>query len=157
MLAETIAQAYIGAPIFDASVAHHWHALRKDTLHLFRMVQNKLDVSFVTGQPYATAQDMAHSVKETGILRISTDFADHPIFGVETNCRFRAVHDYCHIMARRNFGLVGEIETFHVQALLASSEALPALFTEIVGQTCVHHITHAFPIQKIARLRINKV
>ena len=157
MLAETIAKAYIAAPLFDGSVAHHWQALKRDTLHLFRIIQNKLDVSFVTGQPYATAQEMTRKATETGTLLISTDFASHPIFSIDETCQFRAVHDYCHIMARRNFGLVGEIKTFHTQALLVSSEALPALFTEIVGQTCVHHVSHAFPVQKIARLRITKI
>lgn len=157
MLAETIAQAYLDAPIFDKSVAHHWHVLRKDTLKLFRMIQSKLDVSFVAGQPYATAKEMARKTTETGSLLISTDFARHPIFDIETNCQFRTVHDYCHIMARFNFGLIGEIKTFHAQALLVSREALPALFTEIVGQTCVHHVSHAFPVQKIARLRPAKI
>ena len=106
---QRIAQAYNRAPSFDASIVHHWLALKRDVITLYKLIRTRIDVVFVGGQPYATARDMIEQCHASGILRISTDFAAHPIFGEEINCQFRAIHDYCHIMRNAAFDLHGEI------------------------------------------------
>ena len=178
--AKLVKQAYDNAPLFDQSVAKHWDELRKSNYTWWQRLISEVEVIFVSGevkykntesimsiagetypleyiqggQPYETASEMANSYKNEGKLYISIDYSDHPIWSVEDNIVFRTVHDYIvHIRGGFEFGLKGELGSYNLHSKLAPKAALPALFTEIVGQACYAVTTGDFPKdQKIAIL-----
>jgi hypothetical protein len=149
-----VADAYAKAPTHEPSALPHWKALQQSTQKLFKRISSKVKVEFVDENPYADADDMRQQVKNTGTLKIWRGESDHSVFGQADNLKFRAVHDYItHIVAGMPFGARGEIRAYNVHAKLAPPEAVPALFTEVVGQACTAVATGSFPAQKIALLR----
>jgi len=71
---------------------------------------------------------------------------------VEDNIVFRFVHDYLiHIKGGFPFGK-GELNAYNLHAKLLPKEAIPAIFTEVVGQAAVYMTYGNFPEQKIAVL-----
>jgi hypothetical protein len=104
-------------------------------------------------QPYDSASQMVDDYRNNNRLYISADFSDHPVFSLEENIMFRTVHDFIvHILGGHPFGLHGEIASYNRHSKLAPPDALPALFTEIVGQVCYHEVFGRFPTQKVAIL-----
>lgn len=175
-----VAQAYIDAPSFEASAVTHWNALRVSNYVWWKRLISEVEVIFVSGdskyknktnsinilgksypleylqggQPYDNATEMADSYKNKGKLYISIDYSTHPLWSVEDNIVFRTVHDFIvHIRGGFQFGLKGELGSYNLHAKLAPKQALPALFTEIVGQAAYAITTGDFPSdQKIAKL-----
>ena len=171
-----VANAYEQAPDYDASVVKHWKALNASNYTLFTRLLSKVNVIFTTNDSskvgsinilgrkfkiefidpddeYKTQSQMKQSFNETGILKISCDYSDHPIFSVADNIVFRTVHDYIvHILGNHDFGAKGEIASYNRHAKLAPKEAIPAIFTEVLGQAAVTVTTNSFPKQKIAVL-----
>ena len=97
---------------------------------------------------------MKADLQKTGTLKINIDYSEHPVFSVKDNIVFRTVHDYIvHILGNKQFGAQGEIASYNLHAKLVPKEAIPAIFTEVVGQACTRVITGSFPIQKIAILK----
>lgn len=123
---------------------------------LFERIQRGkqgVKVVFVAGQPYADDRELQAGVDATGILYVSTEFNTHLIFTPVQNLKFRAVHDYMtHIARDLTFGLRGEIAAYNIHARMAPPAALPALFTEVLGQAAVFITKGFFPEQKIALL-----
>jgi len=174
---ELVAQAYLDAPDFDQSVVKHWEILKESNYLLFKRLLSKVNVIFVTenrsdvgsinilgrkfsinflpsSAQYQTQQEMKSDYEKTGKLNISIDYSEHPIFSVKDNIVFRTVHDFIvHIGGNHGFGAKGEIASYNRHAKLAPPEALPALFTEVVGQACVAVTRNTFPTQKIAVLK----
>ena len=179
---ELVAQAYKEAPDFEQDAVSHWNALKKSNYTLFKRMLSKVDVVFVTedqdkdntfftilgkkfpvkyikgGQPYSTQPEMKSEVQKTGVLKINIDYSDHPIFAangdIRDNIVMRSIHDYLtHILADVGFGGKGEIAAFNVHAKLAPRDAVPALFTEVVGQAAYATVFGGFPKQKIALLK----
>lgn len=103
----------------------------------------------------------------------------HPAMTNRQNDVFRAVHDYVghfgpnaqkvadyiaqHNITgvddpkykelrfdRNSFTVRGEMGTFVTHARLAPPAAIPALFTEIVGQICTYFVTNNFTVNKVA-------
>jgi hypothetical protein len=171
-----VSKAYQEAPEFDANVVKHWNALNESNHKLFKRLISKVDVIFVTndksmvgsinisgkeypieyvsGDPYPNQSEMKADVEKNGVLKISIDYSDHPIFSLEDNVVFRTVHDYIvHILGNTQFGAKGEIASYNLHAKLVPREAVPAIFTEVVGQACVAVDTGSFPVQKIALLK----
>lgn len=79
--------------------------------------------------------------------------------GADMNPRYaqsmprRAVHDYfAHIARAVTFSLRGEIAAYNAHVKMAPPDAVPALFTEVVGQACTYYATNQFQEQKIALL-----
>jgi hypothetical protein len=171
---QLVADAYAKAPKMDSSVVHHWHSLNASNHTLFQRLLGKVNLIFTTegnpgngvmtikgkkykliqsADPYENAQQMAADVKQNGTLKISIDHSEHPIFSVEDNVIFRTVHDYIvHILGNHPFGAKGEIASYNLHAKLVPKDAVPAIFTEVVGQACVAVTTGNFPEQKIALL-----
>lgn len=171
-----VTEAYQKAPDYDASVLKHWVALNQSNHSLFKRLLSKVNVIFTTNDKskvgeidingrnfkiefilpqdeYQTQSQMKQSFNETGVLKISIDYSDHPYFSVVDNIVFRTVHDYiAHILGDYDFGAKGEIACYNLHAKMATKEAVPALFTEVVGQASVTVVTGSFPIQKIALL-----
>lgn len=171
-----VAEAYKIAPEYDTSVVKHWQKLRQSNEVLFRrllsrteiipvsddlsnkdkkirILANEYTIKYLSGEPYATQKEMRSEWKNTRKLMISVDNTDHPIFSLEDNVIFRTVHDFIvHILGNHPFGVKGEIASYNLHAKLAPPDALPALFTEIVGQASYAVVYGSFPVQKIAVL-----
>ena len=172
-----VTNAYNEAPDYDASVVGHWSSLNSSNYTLFKRLLSKVDVVFVTndkskigkinilgkdfkieyikpGDEYKTQSEMKQSFTETGVLKISIDYSNHPVFSVADNIVFRTVHDYIvHILGGHDFGAKGEIASYNRHAKLAPKEAIPALFTEVIGQASTTLSSGSFPKQKIAILK----
>ena len=135
--AELVSKAYEEAPEYDETVVESYKVLIESVKKMFKQLQSKVKVEFVDYDPYGTRDEMANDVKENKLLRISKLFNEHPFFNEEENLMLRTVHDYyTHIIANQDFGLRGELKAYNTHARLAPPAALPALFTEIVGQVC---------------------
>jgi len=137
--ARIVADAYASAPVFDESMLPSYRALIDHAENvLYPQILGKgIDVQFVNNDPYRTRDEMAKDVNDNKILKVSTLFNDHPVLSEEQNLKFRAVHDYyTHIVCNQDFGLRGELKAYNTHARLAPRAALPALFTEVVGQAC---------------------
>lgn len=151
-----VADAYLLAPSFEADEVWRWGVLAEHVQRLFRRIRrgrNGVEVVFVHGQPYETAEALKKAVRATGVLEISKDYNTHPIFDAQTNLEFRAVHDYVvHIGKDVDFTLKGEIAAYNHHARMAPPAAVPALFTEIVGQASVSALDGYFAEQKICLL-----
>jgi hypothetical protein len=172
-----VAEAYEKAPDYDPSVLRHWSALNQSNHSLFKRLLSKVNVIFTTNDKskvgdinigsrkfkiefilpedeYQTQSQMKKSFNDTGILKISIDYSDHPYFSVVDNIVFRTVHDYiAHILGDYDFGAKGEIACYNLHAKMAPKEAVPALFTEVLGQAAVTIVTGSFPKQKITLLK----
>jgi hypothetical protein len=151
--AKLVSDAYVNAPDFDNSVVPSYRALMESTKKLYKRLQSKVKVEFVDYDPYSSRDEMTDDVKNTGILKISKLFNEHPLYSKEENLILRAVHDYyTHIIANQDFGLRGELKAYNTHARLAPPAALPALFTEVVGQVCYAIVNGDFTKQKICKL-----
>lgn len=151
-----VADAYDQAPDFEEDEVWRWKKLIKHVERFYRQMLTKVDVQFVPGQPYDSAPQMRREVNDTGVLLISKDFNEHPIFTPQQNLKFRAVHDYIvHIITGDqgpDFSQRGEIKAYNLHRRLAPPDTWPALFTEVVAQACYHSTRGDFPVQKIAVL-----
>ena len=125
-------------------------------------VEKTYDIKFVDKQPYASAKDMSDKIKDTGEFEISSQFiqTDDPELR-KVNLQNRYVHDFFgHLKGKAHekgknlaeFNLLGEIQTFHNQAKITPPEALPLLFTMIVGQVCFKIYFGYFPELKLVGL-----
>lgn len=77
----------------------------------------------------------------TGILPISVLHNDHPYLSFRDNARFRAVHDWHHILIGADSTMQGEIATFRHAKSTAPKSIHWLLFSEIVLQAaaCLHN------------------
>jgi hypothetical protein len=137
--AKLVADAYEAAPEYDEKILPSYKVLIDHAVNkLYPQILGKgIDIQFVENDPYTDRDQMADDVKSNGVLKISKLFNNHPVFTAEENLKFRAVHDYyTHIVSNQDFGLKGELKAYNTHARLAPPAALPALFTEVVGQAC---------------------
>lgn len=172
-----VAKAYNEAPDYDASAVHHWDSLNASNHTLFKRLLNKVNIVFTTvdkskigsidimgktypieflnGEPYSTQSQMKDDVINNNTIKISIDYSDHTIFSLQDNVIFRTVHDYIvHILGNKQFGARGEIASYNLHAKLVPKDAVPAIFTEVVGQASVAVTSGSFPSkQKIAVLK----
>ena len=173
---QLVAKAYKDAPTMDSSVVKHWNALNRSNHTLFKRLLSKTKISLVTnnqsedgktlnlsgksfevkkidGEPYNSQAEMKSAWEKNKEIMISIDYSDHPVFSVEDNVIFRCVHDFIvHILGNHPFGDKGEIASYNLHAKLVPPDALPAIFTEIVGQACYAVEYGEFGEQKIAIL-----
>jgi hypothetical protein len=172
-----VSEAYLAAEDFDSSVVGAWEALNSSNYALFDRLLSKVNVIFITSNQanvgtiningkkfkvklaeesdeYKTQSEMKSLFQKTGELKISMDYSEHPIFSVKDNIVFRTVHDYiAHILGNHDFGAKGEIACYNLHAKMAPNAAIPALFTEVVGQAATTIVTGSFPKQKIVLLK----
>jgi hypothetical protein len=151
---EDIADLYDDLPEFDEKEAWRWDVLIDHIERFYDKIRQKVDVQFVDGQPYDDAEQMRTEVASTGVLLISKEANEHPVWTPMQNLKFRAVHDYVvHIMPGKNapdFSRRGEIRAYNLHRKLVPHDAIPALFTEVAGQACYANARGEFPVQKIA-------
>lgn len=144
----------IGGKEYKGTVEDFWKALNDSNHKLYKKILSRYDVEFVDNDPYETAEQMRKEVEESGVLKIYKGDSSHPYFSEEDNWIFRTVHDYyTHIIHGENFNLRGELRAYNTHSKLVPPMALPALFTEVVGQVC-YAITNSgkFPEQKMVVL-----
>lgn len=142
----------VGDKELTGTVEDFWSALNKSNKKLFKQIESRYHVEFVDENPYESAEQMRKEVNDSKILKIyKGESSNHPFFTEEENWMFRAVHDYyTHIIHGENFNLRGELRAYNTHSKLASPMALPALYTEVVGQVCVAIVTGDFPEQKMS-------
>jgi hypothetical protein len=151
---EEIARRYDAMSSFDRKEVWRWQKLIEHVERFYDKLDDELVIYFVPGQPYDTVQQMRDAVKQSGIMYISTDFNEHPLFTPEQNLHFRAVHDYIvHIQPGKrgpDFSERGELRAYNLHRRLAPPDSWPALFTEVAAQTCYANERGHFPEQKVA-------
>jgi hypothetical protein len=158
LYAQLVGDAYLAAPKFEQRAVPHFQAMIPFVEKMFDRISSRVDVEFVDYHPYDTAAQLRNSVNKTGVMKVATIDAEHDVFDEMTNAKFRAVHDYMsHIQAigsrGTEFDLRGELASYNAHVKTMPREAIPALFTEIVGQTCAYHAGGGkFPEQKICLL-----
>jgi len=149
-----LADAYDQLPDVEESELWRWQKLADHINKFYKRILSRVDVEFVDGQPYESAEQMREEVSRTGVMLISTDFNEHPIFDEETNLKFRAVHDYVvHIIPGDqgpDFSQRGEMKAYNLHRRLAPPDTWPALFTEVAAQACYANARGEFPVQKVA-------
>ncbi|KKN96695.1 hypothetical protein LCGC14_0163390 [marine sediment metagenome] len=152
--ARLVADAYEEAPSYDPDAARHWEALNSSNKILFRRFLGRSRVEYTDEDPYESSEEMQRDFRETGVLKIYSGDSEHPVFSVEDNLLFRTVHDYfTHIARGQPFTLRGELAAYNTHAKLATVEARPALFTEVVGQAAYYIVHGRFAEQKVAVLQ----
>jgi len=171
-----VAKAYDEAVEYDDSAVKHWKSLNASNYTLFRRLLSRVQIIFISedtsndgkklnvdgktytiqhheGEPYSSQSEMRKDWKDTKTLKISIDYSDHPVFSVSDNVVFRCVHDFIvHIQNNHPFGAKGEIASYNAHAKLVPKDALPAIFTEIVGQASFVVDRGYFPTQKVVVL-----
>jgi hypothetical protein len=158
LYAKLVGEAYLAAPKFEQRAVPHFEALTPFINKMFDQISTRVDIQFVDYHPYKDAQQLRDEVKQTGVLRIATIDAEHDIFDEETNAKFRAIHDYmAHIQAigsrGTEFTLKGELAAYNTHLKTIPQQAIPALFTEVVGQVCANFVQGGvFAEQKICLL-----
>jgi hypothetical protein len=153
---DTVAKHYDDLPAKQEDQAWRWEKLADHIEKFYDRMQSRVKVEYVDGQPYEDAKEMERKVRDTGVLQISKDHNEHPIFSPEQNLKFRAVHDYIvHIMNADkgiDFSREGEIKAYNLHRSLAPPDTWPALFTEVAAQACYATSRGDFPDQKVAIL-----
>ena len=132
---QLVGQAYMDAPTIQPEAVASYEALGQWVNKFFERIVGVVDVKFVDYHPYKSSKEMIQRVKDEGVLLISTADADHPIFDAETNAKFRTVHDFGgHVQRKVPFSYTGEIKAYNAHIKMIPPEAIPAMFTEVVGQ-----------------------
>ena len=158
LYAQLVGDAYLAAPKFEQRAVPHFQAMTPFLEKMFKRISSRVDIEFVDYHPYNTAAELRDAVNSTGKMKVATIDAEHDVFDEITNAKFRAVHDYMsHIQAigsrGTEFDLRGELASYNAHLKTMPQESIPALFTEIVGQTCAYHVGGgAFAEQKICLL-----
>lgn len=151
---DVLAEHYDELPDVQEDQKWRWEKLADHIEKFYDRMQSRVNVEYVDGQPYEDADEMERKVKESGVLQISKDFNEHPVFTPEQNLKFRAVHDYIvHIMNADkgiDFSREGEIKAYNLHRKLAPPDTWPALFTEVAAQACYANSRGEFPDQKVA-------
>ena len=148
---DLVAKAYDEASENDPEAQASYSALRDAVNKFFKLIQSKVKVEFVDGDPYTSSEQMQKEVAKTKVMK---DFSTHPFFSEEENWRFRAVHDwFTHIISHLPFSRKGELQAYNSHIKMFPPAAWPALFTEIIGQVCYQTSRGSFPTQKVAILK----
>ena len=137
LYAKLVADAYEAAPEHDPNAEAGYEALKEFLDSFINRIAGVVEVEYVNHHPYSSSKEMRERIKETGVLQVSTADAEHPILDPETNAKFRAFHDWAgHVQKAAAFSLKDEIASYNAHVRMVPSEAIPVLFTEVVGQIC---------------------
>lgn len=150
---QRISDLYRDAPLNDPAAIAAWLALRDDTVQRYTLLRGQLQVELTDdSEPYPDAQAMLIDL-DGGRLIVSRAHSTHPVWSVEENVAFRAVHDTLgHWPARSDFSWEGENAACAAHAPLMPLLARQALFTECIAQTAYTVTEGAFPEQKTVLL-----
>lgn len=176
----TIAEFYADLPELDESALPAWEALIASDEHLFQRVFGDIDVEFTPEDPYKNVRDVIADVLLHHHLAVfKTPGSTHPGMTPAQNDTFRALHDaLSHVggnsqdfnrfvkqaliqskddarlkeykVVSSGFNVRGEMNAYVTHARMAPRAAVPALFTEIVGQICTYFVTGDYTNNKVA-------
>jgi hypothetical protein len=106
-------------------------------------------IQYIPGE--ITLADAMRRYIHTGKLIVSTANNDHPHLSFWQNARFRAVHDWHHIVVNADDSLEGEIRTYYAARDTAPQAIWWILRSEIILQAaaCIHY--GEFQPQKLVR------
>jgi hypothetical protein len=96
--------------------------------------------------------EMLTTLRSTGDLLISIAHNNHPFLEGFTNAKFRAVHDWHHVITGADSTFIGELATFEHAAKHAPREIRWMLFSEIALQAAACIVTGRFQPQKLVRM-----
>ncbi len=96
--------------------------------------------------------EMLTTLRSTGDLLISIAHNNHPFLEGFTNAKFRAVHDWHHVIVGADSSFAGELATFEHAAKHAPKEIRWMLFSEIALQASACIATGRFQPQKLVRM-----
>lgn len=148
-----VADAYEARPANDPVAHASFKALRTHILKMFTRMQPAVKVIFVDKNPYSSEDELFHDIRKNKTLKVWTGESKHGFWSEQDNWRFRAVHDFItHNAGGHKFDLKGEIAAFNRHAKTAPPAALPALFSEVVGQAAFAIDRGHFGQQKICVL-----
>jgi hypothetical protein len=112
--------------------------------HLF--LQVPFPVEYVAGQAYKTAAEMTEDVRQTGVLKISTDFNNPVVLTPESNFLYRAIHDTHHILGGWDFSWEGELAACQYWCSLTHNKLYHGiLFSELILQAAAYLYLGDFP------------
>lgn len=161
--AQIISDLYDAAPDSTPSGLKAFELFQSKTAKMHKPIEDIYDIEYVDKQPYASAAEMSDKMKETGKFEISSQFlqSDDPE-EIKTNLQNRAVHDYYgHLKARGHekdpsvigeFDLIGELRAYNNQLPMTPRQAVPLVFTLIVGQAAYFYYKGYFPKLKLSEL-----
>jgi hypothetical protein len=153
-----VGTAYLSAPTYEQRAIPHFEAMIEYIDTMYKRISSNVDIHMVDYHAYANAEELRQDVKKNKRMMVSTIDADHAVFDNMTNAKFRAIHDYLsHVTALKSrgteFTLYGELQAYNVHLKTASPKAVPALFTEVVGQVTAYYANgEQFAEQKICLL-----
>lgn len=161
--AAVVAELYDAAPVNDPAAKSAYDALNASNQRLKQIKSHRVNYEPTPNDPYTDEHDMAAQVGRTGTMRTYSGHSDHPEMSGDKTVDFRTVHDlYGHMdptnsatgnrFRTHGFNLRGEFNSYVSHVRMVPREAIPALFTEIVGQTSYATIMGGFPTQKAAIL-----
>lgn len=114
-----------------------------------RFVATSSIVAFVDGQPYENLEQMQDEFFRDGVLRVSQDHNESPIFSKKGNLYNRALHDYLHCILSAPFTYEGEKRVYEATIKMMPEEFHKVMFSEFVLQTA-YTVNHGeFPVQKV--------
>lgn len=133
----------------DPEAKGAWDALASDTEKKYEEIAQKVQIEKVTGQPYASADEMNADIAN-GRFKVTTDNSDHPFWNEDQNWKFRVVHDYLgHFETGNDFSLPGETNAYHDHAAgVTDPLARKALQMEVYGQAAANVANGDFQPQK---------
>lgn len=148
---QEIAEAYAKAPAYDPKAAVAWKELADDSVRRMEVLSNQIEIEVVDDpEPYSSPQEMCDDVHNKRKFKVSRANSDHPIWSVDENVAFRAVHDILgHCVSGGDFGWTGENQACAAHFPLLSPLAQQALFSECIAQTAYAQYYRAFGPQKI--------
>jgi hypothetical protein len=138
-----------GKDRFNELTSDQIESLRNTTNELFVLYGLDRVVKFVDYQPYENVLQMSTWYYCNNELLISNQFNDSDLFGSDSNLKFRAVHDFLHILLNQPFGYEGECKVYEVQKLAYSQDLHKVLYSEICLQAAYVDYYGNFPTQKI--------
>lgn len=173
----TVAELYDALPDFDPEAIPSWTALIESNEKLAKVILGKINVEYVKDDPYKSFNALLKDVLVNKHLAVfKTADSTHPGMSAKQNDLFRALHDalahagsnsqefYAHLLKQQSdssvgnykplwggsFTVRGEMNAYLAHAKLAPRAAIPALFTEVVGQICVYFATGDYTRNKAA-------
>ena len=96
--------------------------------------------------------EMLATLRSSGNLLISIAHNSHPFLEGFQNAKFRAVHDWHHVVTGADSTFAGELATFEHAAKHAPGEIRWILFSEIALQAAACIATGRFQPQKLVRM-----
>lgn len=128
---------YERMPSFDHEAVPAFKQMQKEVGEQYDHLKRRVKFEFTEHDPYSSPREMFDDVKHNNRLKVfsSETTGGHPIFGVEGNNQFRAVHDLIgHYGTQRGFDRHGEEAAYIAHARTMSPLARRALATETRGQ-----------------------